>query len=907
MKKIVAILLCVMLITSFAGLQGLCVSADANTNKTVAEETTFTNGELLKEIALAYDRQGEQMLYDQLNARRSIYSSPEDATAQRTIFLDCSSYVNSCYREAFGVNILPFEIGETGTSPSTANYDEYAKNNQSASDVVGYWMPADYTTDAERQALANKIYKEIQIGDILTYRHGNPTSTTTSGHVYMYLGESTFIHCAGAGSYIVNTSNPALSYDANAGEVKSSGTIGTISLFTIFEDSTSARYIFKATDSDTVKSFSILRPMVRGLTPTEEAVNRMKIAGLSMEKTSSVCENSAVDTGDIITYKVTLENTNSQELSSVEITDTLPTGTDFVSGDSGVTLAGNRLVWNGNVPAKSTVEVKYSVKITENIPGALIVSDATYVSGVKLGNITHSVSGFSKTQRALIGNAAHKLACDSHKFADGLEMVRFLYKSTLDVNLSNYTNCEAMLDQLIDTDSKTRNYSTEISKVVAPNLYGGLDIRYGWLYLESENDKTRLPKEEHLSIGDIILADWDEGNNVYVYAGNKTLVTVENGGCKALAIGDDIYTPGDNILISLLGYNRYAVLRPSMSSTVPVVEASSIEVTTLPDKLSYYSGEKFDSEGMVVNAILNNGQSVEISNYTVSPEKAAYPNKSINVEYGKLKATVDVDIRQEEKITVVVNGTVLETSVNPKITNDRALVPMDALFESLDIYAEWNPATNTVTAKNEFREVSVTADSNIAKVNDKEVLMEASPRIYEETVLVPIRFIAESFSAGVDWIAAEKNVVLTGGKVIYPPKHEGAIGIYNIIQSGDDGNGRIINNALDGDISTYWGVSRNDPNGAYGIFDFGFPKNIKSVVMAFSHGAKRVYTFDILVSDDGINFTPAVEGLQSSGTTLELEEFEVNARGRFAKIVGHGHKDGVWNSYSEIAFIENKD
>lgn len=136
--------------------------------------------------------------------------------------------MNSCYREAFGVNILPFEIGETGTGPSTANYDEYAKNNQDASDVVGYWEPADYTTDVERQSVVDEINEEIQIGDILTYRHGKPTSTSNSGHVYMYLGESTFIHCAGAGSYKVNTSNPALSYDANASEIKSNGTIGTI-------------------------------------------------------------------------------------------------------------------------------------------------------------------------------------------------------------------------------------------------------------------------------------------------------------------------------------------------------------------------------------------------------------------------------------------------------------------------------------------------------------------------------------------------------------------------------------------------------------------------------------------------------------------------------------------------------
>ncbi len=890
MKKLISLLLCIATAAqvSFVGASAEDVGAK-----------TYSNYDIVVEMAKAYDRQGEQTPYDQKNARRSIYASPEDATAQRTIFLDCSSYVNSCYLEGFGVNILPYEIDSTGTSPSTANFDKYAKENPDAADVLGYWEPANYT-DAEKQAVVDFMYENLQIGDILTYRHGKESGT--AGHTYIYIGDNTFMHCAGGagtGSYVVNTSNPALSYDSDAAEIESNGTIGTVDVAAIFEQPESNRYIFKVTEADTVWSFSLLRPMVRGLTPTEETLNRMKIAGLSMEKTASVCENAAVDTGDILTYTVTLENTNAYSLSGVTITDTLPAGTEFVSGESGVKVSGRSVSWTGAVPANTTINVSYSVKITTTTPGALITSNATYVSGVKLGTITHSVSGYSKAQRLLIGNAALGLARDSHKFADGLEMVKALYKSTLNVDLTDYTTCESVLDQLIDTENNTRHTSTALSKMIAPNLYGGLDIRYGWLYFESENDKTRLPKEEHLSVGDIILADWEGGNNVYVYAGDKTLVTVEDGVCKARAIGDDIYKAGENILISLLGYNRYAVLRPSMSAAVPPVKASSIEVARLPETLGFYNNEKFDPEGMVVNAILNNGKSVKVTNYTVSPEVLRYPANSVNIEYGKLRASVDISVAREDKITIIDNGTAIKTGINPQLVNGRTLVPMDKLCESLRLNAQWNAETNTATIKNEFREVSVTKDSKIAKVDGKEVVLDAAPIMYKGSFLVPVRFIAESFSAAVDWINEEKTVVITGGKVIHPPKYDGAIGIYNVVQMGNDG---LL--ALDGDISTYWGVSLDDPNGAYGIFDFGFSRNIKSVAMAFFKGIGRIYTFDVLVSDDGINFIPAAEGLQSSGETLELEEFEINARGRYVKILGYGHKDGVWNSYSEIAFME---
>lgn len=640
MKKIITLLLCVVMIASNLYV----AAADAEGPE---QSATYSNYDIITELAYAYDRQGKQIPYDQSYARRSIYSSPEDATAQRTIFLDCSSYVNSCYREAFGVNVMPYEIGATGTSPSTVNFDNYAKENPNAIDVVGYWKPLDYTTDAERAEVVDWIYENLQIGDVLTYRHG--VSEGTKGHVYIYLGDLTFIHCGGASSYVMNESNPALSYDRDAGE----STIETIHADTIFKntDKTHKRYIFKATSDDTVYSFGIIRPLARGLTPTQETLNRMKIAGLSMEKTSSVWENSAVSTGDILTYTVALENTNSSALTGVTITDIIPAGTEFVSGDSGVTVTGSSLVWQGDVPKKTTLKVKYSVRVTATTPGTLIASNATYVSGVKLGNITHSVSGYSKTQRAMIADTAIKFANSAKTFDSSLAMANELYKSTFGTDVfSSNTTPKAVLDQLIDVENRTRHTSTELSKMIAPNLYGGYDIRYGWLYLESENDKTRLPMKEHLSVGDIIVADWvynnKSGNNVYVYAGNKTLVTVEGGVCKTLTIGDNIYTPGENILISLLGYDRYAVLRPTMVNSAPSIDVASIEIATPPSKLTYQSGEEFDSTGMVVKAVMSDGTKREISGYTISPSSLSLAPEYLTIEFGGLTATLPITVEK---------------------------------------------------------------------------------------------------------------------------------------------------------------------------------------------------------------------------------------------------------------------
>lgn len=102
MKKTVSLLLCIIMIISSLNFFTAFAKED--------EKETYNNYDIIVEMAKAYERQGAQIPYDQYNSRRNIYSSPEEATAQRTIFLDCSSYVNSCYREGFGVNILPYEI-----------------------------------------------------------------------------------------------------------------------------------------------------------------------------------------------------------------------------------------------------------------------------------------------------------------------------------------------------------------------------------------------------------------------------------------------------------------------------------------------------------------------------------------------------------------------------------------------------------------------------------------------------------------------------------------------------------------------------------------------------------------------------------------------------------------------------
>ena len=610
------------------------------------EEKVLTNGDIVREIAYAFKRQEGQIEYDQMNSRRHISPSPEDATSQHKIYLDCSSFVNASYIEGFGEAILPDWYGKGG---STANYDSYARDYTDNADVIGYWRPTEYTTEEEKVALANSIIPMFEVGDILTYRHG--TATKTKGHVYIYVGDGTFLHRCGAGSYQVNTSNPALSYDDNSTEANG-GQIQEINAEDLFLSPSHARYLFKKTDADTIFSFSIIRPFVRNLTPTQESLDRMKIAGLVMEKTSSVYENTSVKPGDSITYSIKLENSNVKTMKGVAFTDTLPAGTAFLEGDSGVTADGQSITWTGDVPAKSTVTVNYTVKVTATTPGTIIKSHETYVGGVKLGKINHTVSGYTDADALMLSNRATLYAESEKEFASGIDMAKAIYKETLGIDVLPYENVNKALDEIIDLENRTCYNNTELSKILVPNLYGGMDIRTGQANIP-DNDRARLVSEPELAVGDIILAEWSGGEVVYVYAGDSNLLTVENGKAKALTIGKNIYINPDNILVSLIAYDRYAVLRPSMAEDEPTVKVESISITKNPDRVNYYDNETFDDAGMVVTATLSNGEEMEVTNYTVTPSVITYPMDSVTVSFAGVSTTLDITVEKDMRNVTV--------------------------------------------------------------------------------------------------------------------------------------------------------------------------------------------------------------------------------------------------------------
>jgi hypothetical protein len=109
------------------------------------------------------------------------------------------------------------------------------------------------------------------------------------------------------------------------------------------------------------------------------------------------------------------------------------------------------------------------------------------------------------------------------------------------------------------------------------------------------------------------------------------------------------------------------------------------------------------------------------------------------------------------KVEVDGNRLVLPDA-DPVIENGRTLVPLRYIFEALGAEVAWDEAAHTVTGTKDGTDIWLKIDDNTARVNGADVILEAPPILRGGRTLVPVRFIAESLGAEVEWNEATRTV-----------------------------------------------------------------------------------------------------------------------------------------------------
>lgn len=99
--------------------------------------------------------------------------------------------------------------------------------------------------------------------------------------------------------------------------------------------------------------------------------------------------------------------------------------------------------------------------------------------------------------------------------------------------------------------------------------------------------------------------------------------------------------------------------------------------------------------------------------------------------------------------------------VVPYITNDRTLVPLRFVAETLGAEVLWEEGWNGCKIKKDGKEIEITFGSAKFKVNGEEIVYDAPIELAYDRTMVPIRFISEQFDMDVYWNEKNSAVVIS--------------------------------------------------------------------------------------------------------------------------------------------------
>ena len=467
--------------------------------------------------AIQYDQRAMDRKI-QLTQRRAKMLPPEAATEEYTLFLDCSSYVFTLFRETFGYE-LPSDL--------TWHMIDLVKPR------VFLYEKTGAETDDEKAEIIKKIRATLEPGDIITYdRHSG------SGHTMLYIGDEKYTHCTPNGR--------PNSYDY---ENKKSREYETGLFIDTLEKLFGGRLF---AEKSNVRRISISRPLEVVGEPTESTLKRIGDAkGLYLAVTSSHSLGNTAKAGDIVEYTLTVRSKEEKEITVL-----------FEAAEK-TELCGSASA-EFQIGAGEERRINFSVKVSDGamknpiLPAPRVTVNGlnVFVHGTPLGEhlLNCELSEINKHAKEEISDLSSPLRVLSEAYG----------KTGLTVYDSESTYIRKLFAMFDSTsgDVLYRKAQNPKSDGAVYSLFGGTGVTTP----ENVSDpfvRCTKTKRADLAPGDIIIiCDDPYGLVTYscYYTGDSLIGKFEANGSTSTITGDAI----DKFADSLLGRFSFVVIRPAL-------------------------------------------------------------------------------------------------------------------------------------------------------------------------------------------------------------------------------------------------------------------------------------------------------------------------------------------------------
>jgi len=168
------------------------------------------------------------------------------------------------------------------------------------------------------------------------------------------------------------------------------------------------------------------------------------------------------------------------------------------------------------------------------------------------------------------------------------------------------------------------------------------------------------------------------------------------------------------------------------------------------------------TDNSTITFVLNT-TNLDADKYNI-PLKFSY-NNSFAVSYvsfNVVQQTTTLKLVIDSNVSYINNSKFILDSppfIDPK--TNRTLVPIRFISEAFGADVQWDGISRVVTVSLNNRVVKLQIGNNQALVDDKFVPLEQPPVIVKGRTFVPIRFIAETFGADVQWDGTTKTITIT--------------------------------------------------------------------------------------------------------------------------------------------------
>ena len=155
---------------------------------------------------------------------------------------------------------------------------------------------------------------------------------------------------------------------------------------------------------------------------------------------------------------------------------------------------------------------------------------------------------------------------------------------------------------------------------------------------------------------------------------------------------------------------------------------------------------------------------LDVINIQGNKQTALWAAKPLELAvYGKPGGHVDEHYEFTDEVFVGYNRLNVDFEPygqKPVIVDGRTLVPLRAIFEAMGAEVDWDGESQKVTATRDGITINLNIGSNELVVNGETVELDVPAQLINNTTMVPVRAIAESFNCEVDWNDGARRVYI---------------------------------------------------------------------------------------------------------------------------------------------------